>query len=165
MMKAAEVLLSAASVAVLVRVCWTDFDRLKIYNRDVVTLLVLFVLLLFVAQPSDSGLRVGLGFILFMIGMVFWMAGRLGAGDVKLLGVSGLAVPAGNATLYTAVLLGCTLLLLASYRLREYISFVLPSVGSRLGELADSRRVPYGIPIGAATVLVLLEPLLGPLVD
>lgn len=145
-----------ATLPVLAHICWTDFFHLKIYNRDVLVLLALAVAYLALARPDDVLLRIGLGALLFAVAFVFWLFGKAGAGDAKLLGVTGLLIPPEGALLFAILILVFTLgfHLLCSHA--ETIRFLPLTAGRRMMELLSARRLPYGVPIAFAAIALVV---------
>jgi Flp pilus assembly protein protease CpaA len=154
-----EVLILAAAAGLLLRICWTDFFSLKIRNRDLLILLGLVIFYLAWAQPQGLPLRIGFAAILFGLGFVFWLLGKLGAGDVKLFGVVGCLVPPDRLLPFTAMILVFSL---SIYLLPMGVAFTrfLPIASQRLEELRQLRRIPYGAAISLATIAVVAQVIL-----
>jgi Flp pilus assembly protein protease CpaA len=155
----ASVALLVAGIAVLLRICWTDFFYLKIWNRDLLVLAGVTAAYLAVAWPDDLVLRLALGAILFTLSFVFWLFGSLGAGDVKLFGVVGCLIPPSQAILFVALILVFALAIILILRRADSLRYVPQLAGRRVLELAGTGRVPYGVPIALAGVALILTAL------
>lgn len=147
-------------IGTLVRICWTDFFYLKIWNRDLTLLLGLTVTLLLVTWPGDLPLRLGLGAILFALSFVFWLLGKLGAGDVKLFGIVGFLISPQHAMLLLVLIMAFVLVFVVLYRNAQNLRFVPQLAGRRVLELVETGRIPYGVPIALATIALILPTVL-----
>jgi prepilin peptidase CpaA len=160
----AAILVKAVAVALLLRIAWTDFDTQKIKNRDVFTLAVLGVAGL--ALPATlsgswSSLTIGLiaGAVLFIAMLPLWLLRKIGAGDVKLLAVAPLI--AGGDYLFAFALLLLFFAVLTALVVKNPL--LLPaSVFRRYIEALDRKGVvPFGVPISASLIGVLILQSLG----
>ena len=150
----------AGAALILLRICWTDFFHLKIWNRDLLALFGVTMAYLVVARPDDLGLRLGLAAILFSVSFVFWLLHTLGAGDVKLFAAAGLLIDPTDAFGFVVLILVFVAAILIVDRGTVVLRFVPQVAGRRVLELVDTGRVPYGVPIALATI-ASLAPLLG----
>ena len=152
---AGELVVVAAAAVLLARIARSDFTTLKIRNRDLVLLLALLPLwLLAGARPALPHLAVGAA--LFAMTLLFWLAGKLGAGDVKLFGIAGAFAGPGGALLFSVTLLAGAILMLAIYRNSWLVLGTGAPWSARLVELVESRKVPYGVAISAALAVTML---------
>lgn len=149
--------------AMLLRTSWTDFIALKIYNRDVLVLLVLALALLPFIDTREMLLRVGFAAICFTTGGVLWMLGKMGAGDVKLLGVAPLLFPPQNVYGFLLLVVLLSVGLAYSHVVTKRLQHVPQTIGRRVSDIAETRRLPYGVPISFATIVVMIVPLLADL--
>lgn len=154
----AWIVLIAASLFVLGRIVVTDFQIQKIRNEQVLQLLAL-ALAMRVLEFAESFQAAALwqpaaiAALLFLLLIGFWMAGKLGAGDVKLLSVIPLLVGVKGLLVFAI-----TFLVLANV-----ISFLMrrPDLVPHLHwrahvqTLAINNRVPLGVPIGLSGILAL----------
>lgn len=144
----------------------SDFKTQKIRNRDIGFLLMtgIGIRILDWVQHSDRfGLdltgrynfigSVVLSVALFVVLFVFWLLKKVGAGDVKLLGVVPLVVGFQHSLVFAIMLMVCTLLMVLAMKqpmllpdrlFREYVA-----------SLARFDRVPFGVPISAAAIITL----------
>jgi Flp pilus assembly protein protease CpaA len=151
--------LLVVAVGILLRISWTDFFYLKIWNRDLLVLAGVAAAHLIVVSPDDLMLRLGLGGILFTLSFVFWLFGSLGAGDVKLFGVVGCLIPPSQAIPFVALILVFALAIILILRRADSLRYVPQLAGRRVLELAGTGRVPYGVPIALAGVALILTAL------
>ncbi|MCP8883589.1 prepilin peptidase [Devosia sp. XJ19-1] len=148
----------AASVFVLGRIVITDFQIQKIRNEQVLQLLALGVSLraleymqgLQAASLWQPGLITA---VLFLLLIGFWMTGKLGAGDVKLLSVIPILVGVKGLLPFAVIFL--VLANAISFFMRR--PDLVPHLPSRahLQTLALNNRVPLGVPIGLAGIAAL----------
>lgn len=130
----------------------TDVDRLRIPNRIVAALVLLYpVYVLASPAPVDWTGGVATAAVALGVGVFAWRVGGVGAGDAKLLAAALLwAGPAGAATLLLAMALaGGALALVLATDLR----FIAADVSRRLfrgsGEVFLRHEIPYGVAIAA----------------
>jgi prepilin peptidase CpaA len=152
----APLVLSAVAVAILLRVCWTDFFDLKIWNRDLFALLLVTGLMLIIVWPWDILLRLGFGATLFCLGLIFWMLRWMGAGDVKLLGTVGCLVDSEHLFMFVLLNLIFATGMVVFLRKAETLRLIPHLAGRRAVELAAGGRVPFGIPIALSAIAVLV---------
>jgi len=141
----------------LLFVAWEDFRKFRVRNVSVLTLLGIYVVFT-VARgefwPMLSDLSAGL--LLFVLGVFFWMARMMGAGDAKLFLAVGCWVGLQALAGWALLLLLCSIILWLLVK----IPFPLPmrhlSVVIRLDQLRQGKKVPYAVPISAATILTVL---------
>lgn len=147
-----------ALIVLLCKIAVIDFTRQKIGNDDVLAVLALGIATVVVgwlggADPWLVGLGIIAALVLFCLLMPFWLAGTVGAGDVKFLAVSPILVGGGDLLLFSVVLLVAAAVtafivknpvLLPEGVFRRYIRFF------------DRKRVvPFGVPISASLIVVL----------
>lgn len=90
----------AGSLIVLVSAVYFDVKERRIPNRLIVLSLLIFPALVVLSNGfSFDILKAHLlaALIVFSVGLVFWLTGWMGAGDVKLLGVLGILFPLHQA--------------------------------------------------------------------
>jgi len=140
---------------VLGAIAWQDYSRLKIPNE--LTLLTLGVVITFWAcgVVPIGVLDVGFALALFFMSIIFWLAGKVGAGDVKLLGVTALPVGIAGGMPFAISLCALALTTAGSYRWIMIFGYRYPRLW-RWAELAERKQVPYGVLISLATVVSLL---------
>ncbi|NRG18510.1 prepilin peptidase [Rhizobiales bacterium] len=157
MLETLRILSALAACVWLARILWSDFTTLKIRNNDI--LILLGILAIWLAADYAQALpHLGMGAIFFLMSFPLWLAGKLGAGDVKFLAVGGLICGFQSALIFALALLGCALLFAALYYWLPFVSVSLVSLGpmgTRLSELIEMRKVPYGVPIAVASAVAL----------
>lgn len=155
------VVLKAAAIFVLLRVALSDFREQKIRNEQIGQLLALSVAVLvtdylITGDLLGAELAVLTAFVLFIILIGFWLAGKVGAGDVKLLATLPLLLGISASLPFMAALLvfSLTIFILSKYPM------MLPESWFRayLTAIGQTGRVPFGIPIAAAAIIALLLP-------
>lgn len=141
--------------AVLGAIAWHDYSRLKIPNE--LTALTLGVIITFLACETISIGWADLCFAmaLFIMSTFFWITGRIGAGDVKLLGVAALPVGLAGGVPFAASLCALALITAGGYRLMAMAGHQYPLLW-RWAELASRGQVPYGVLIALATIISLV---------
>ncbi|HTJ57239.1 MAG TPA: prepilin peptidase [Devosiaceae bacterium] len=151
--------LKAAAVLMLARIGVSDFRTQKIRNQHVAELFAVALAILLVTYISNGNGRVaGLAFlmsaVLFFVLVLFWLLGKVGAGDVKLMATMPILVGFSGSIPFVAALLVFSLLVYAVAK----FPVLLPRRWFRtyIQSLASSGRVPFGVPIAAAGILALL---------
>jgi prepilin peptidase CpaA len=159
---AAILLLKAIAVVMLVRIAVTDFRLHKIYNDHLVPLLAvaLALVVLDCVQKQSVTPAVGAGAaaaLTFVALIGFWLAGKVGAGDVKLLTVAPLLVGYAGAV---PMMIGLVVFTLATYLVMRF-PHILPKrwQDGYAPAVKDKGLVPFGVPIAAAAILALVLPL------
>lgn len=159
MLVASAVALKLALVAVLGKIAFVDFSEQKIRNGDVLVVLGLGLAAMGVgwlggADPGYLGLGVIAALVLFCLLIPFWLAGKVGAGDVKFLAVAPIVVGGGDLLLFSLVLLVAAAatafviknpVLLPEGMFRRYVQFF------------DRKQVvPFGVPISVSLIVILV---------
>lgn len=155
-------LLKAIAVVMLIRIAVIDFRQHKIFNRDVLPLLAVALALLILNCVQAQSVMPAIGAaaaaaLIFVVLIGFWLAGMLGAGDVKLLTVAPILVGYAGAL---PMMLGLLVFSLAAYSVMKFPS-LLPKRWQQIYKqsLDERGRVPFGVPIAAAAILALLLPM------
>jgi prepilin peptidase CpaA len=149
---------SAAFVLVVIAV--SDFRTLRIRNDHVLALCVIVFLFW-----GGGVLRIGLADLalaagMFILGFTFWLLGKLGGGDAKLLPVATLMVGMQNALLFAIALLAFALAWLAIARWGHMVALPVQPF-PRILTLVEEKKVPYGLLIAAAAILTMLASIVG----
>lgn len=151
--------LVVASMFVLGRIILTDFREQKIRNEQVLQLLALGAAMRILQYTGSFDLvllwqPLLIAAMLFLLLIGFWMMGKLGAGDVKLLSVVPLVVGAQDILAFAIIFL----LLANAISLLMKRPELIPQPDWRLHmqELAVRNRVPLGVPIGIAASIALI---------
>jgi prepilin peptidase CpaA len=146
-------------------IAWRDFLTSRIRNRDVLVMIVLVSILLLLRgmQGPLTGLLpdVLAGTLLFALGFVMWLAGAMGAGDVKLYFPLGMLVGWALLPVYVVFLLLASVVMLVAIQMARRFPHEGGRLRGRLTEIALSRKVPYAPPMAIAATLTLLPQALG----
>jgi prepilin peptidase CpaA len=155
----ALIVLKAVAIALLAKIAVTDFRIQKIRNADLAPLLAIALAVMaleYLRQPdlARTLTAAAIAAVLFLVLIAFWLLGKVGAGDVKLLTIIPMLVGVeGSGPFMIALLLATALaaavmkypVLLPERLFRSYVT-----------TLAQSGRVPFGVPIGSAAIVGLL---------
>lgn len=158
-----EIPVVAVIVALLVRIGVVDFRTQKITNRDVLALAALGLawgLLRIMQTPlvlgGEAWWELGLGVVvaaaLFVMAFVFWLLGKMGAGDVKLLGAAPLVAGGDDLLLFAIALMVGVLGTVAV--IQNPLLLPQPFFARYIEHLDRQRVVPFGVPISAALLVV-----------
>ena len=151
------------ALGLFARAAWTDFQRWKIENRNVLWLILAYASYAgasLLADPLSNNVNLQFdllsALLLFATGFIFWQLRLFGAGDAKLMFPVGLFVGwnmllafALNLALF-AVLVTLALKLPFPFRLENTF------IGSRIDEIRKSNKVPYGVILVCALYLSLV---------
>lgn len=162
MIEIVSVVARAGIIIVLAYVASSDFTTQKIRNQQLLYLVAgaAMLTLLRVLQGSDLQsmlISAAIAAALFAILFVFWLLGKVGAGDVKLLGIVPLIVGVEGSLTFMA---GLLVLTFVTYFVMKF-PVLVPQAWFRtyLTGLGKTGRVPFGVPISVAAILALLVPL------
>lgn len=152
----ALVLLAGGLIA---RIALIDFKTKKISNEHVlqvlwVALAIRILEILGLNDLTSLWVPAAVSLVLFIVLIAFWLLGKLGAGDVKLLSIVPLLVGTGGLTAFMLAFLAFSL---ATYAIMKFPA-LLPQTAFRtyVEAMAAEDRVPFGVPIGLATIVGLL---------
>lgn len=141
------------------RIALIDFKTKKISNEHVVQVLLvaLAIRVLEILQASSFTylwVPAAASAALFAILIVFWLLGKVGAGDVKFLAIVPLLVGTGGLTAFMWAFLAFSV---ATYFVMKFPT-LLPKTMFRtyVEAMASEDRVPFGVPIALATMVGLL---------
>jgi prepilin peptidase CpaA len=150
-----DLLLSAAMISIYAYVAYTDFSCWKITNAAVLALSACGLVAYGIA--GFDGLWGGLlaGVLFFGITFPFWLAHMTGAGDVKLIAVTGFVIGFDDIFSLAVLTLLFSLLMLIALSYARYVLFIPAALNRRLAEILQAGRVPYGVPISLAAVTML----------
>lgn len=151
----AALVISTLVVLVYGYIAWTDFLQFRIRNQMVLLLIGLY--LLFGLAQGWAHLRGDLlaGALLFVLGVGFWLAGLMGAGDAKLGLPVGLFCGLQGLAAYAVLLLALSAAMLVLIQLARRPGPRGSRIGRRLQEMAALGQVPYAIPMLGAGGLAL----------
>jgi len=156
----ASICIVLVATGLLLRICWTDFFLMKIWNTDLLILLAFGIASLIITRPDDLGLRIGLAGLLFGLSFVFWIFKTLGAGDVKLFGVVGLLIEPQHLLVFVLLNMVFVALIHLGYQYASLLRFVPQIAGRRMLALAATGRIPYGVAISLSAIALLLHSLI-----
>ncbi|MEP9388002.1 prepilin peptidase [Mesorhizobium sp. KR9-304] len=159
MLLALSIGLKLVLIAALGKIGFLDFTLQKIRNNDVLAVVALSAAVMIVGwlageEPWRIGLGIVAALVLFCLLIPFWIMGKVGAGDVKFMAAAPLVTGGGDLLLFSIVLLIAAILtafvvknplLLAEGMFRGYIQ-----------HLGRKQVVPFGVPISAGLIVVLL---------
>lgn len=143
------------AVPICFYVCYTDLSRMKITNRAVVALFVVFALVGLVALPFDSYLwrYAHLGIVL-VVGIALNAGGVMGAGDAKFAAAAAPFLHVGDLRL-VMVLFGATMIAaLVAHRLVR--ASPLRRLAPDWKSWTSGSKFPMGLPLGGTLALYLL---------
>jgi prepilin peptidase CpaA len=144
-------LILVGGVVLLLWIVRTDIASLKITNRSILILAVIYV-----AWAAATGFTsiwgdLAAGTILFALALVLWLLRMMGAGDVKLYAVIGCLVGIDLLFVYTLLLLAVSVILVIAIQ-----TLGRSPRATRLREMKTSGKVPYSVPICAAAIPAVL---------
>jgi prepilin peptidase CpaA len=150
-----DLLLNAAMILAYFYAACVDFSRWRITNLAAFALLACSI-----AAYANNGfddLLPGLlaGTLLFGVAFPFWLARQTGAGDVKLLAVTGFVIGMDHVLLLAVLILVFFILMLLAMSYARHVAFIPAAVRKRLADIRRRGRVPYGVPISLAAISVL----------
>ncbi len=153
------ILVPIAAIALLIRIGLRDLKIQKIANNDVLALGLLGIAntYLFFQQPdlaAAAWFGPAAGLALFVVLFAAWMAGLIGAGDIKLLAIIPLVVGA-----HYLMLFGLLFLVLVAVNVFVLKGTILDGISQiqRYVEFFGGRGIiPFGVPISAAAIVVLV---------
>lgn len=161
-------ILKAVAVLMLARIGVSDFLTQRIRNDHMWQLFAVAIATLLITYTGNrdafaAGLALAMSIVLFVILLAFWLLGKVGAGDVKLLATVPLLLGYGGSVPFIMALLVFTFVV---YFIMKF-PIILPQRWFRgyVQSIAASGRVPFGVPIAAAAIVAVLIPanlLLGP---
>lgn len=148
-------ILTVGLIVVYSHVLYTDFTRFKITNATILSLLAIGCAAKFVIGSSTILPDLITAGLLFALTFVFWLARALGAGDVKLLTVSGFIIGSGNILEFAVYILAFSFLLLVAAAFSGFLLFLPTVVNQQLVAIIQKGKVPYGVPISLAAIAIL----------
>ena len=159
-----DILLSGVIVAILVRIAVSDFKTQKIRNREVlwVGLAGAAKLVLHAWQSGawrDAELAVGAAVLLFVLLFPFWLARKVGAGEVKFIAVAPLVAGGENLPVFCLTLLALTIV--TALAVKNPLLLPAPVFRQYLEHFDRKGVVPFGVPIAGALLVVTMIAALG----
>lgn len=143
------------AAAIGIWVAWSDMRTMKIPNKAVLALAVVFVVLGPLVMPLKAyGMALGLGVAVLAAGFVANMAGLLGAGDAKFAAAMAPFFWAGDLRFILGLFAACVLAAFASHRLARLV----PPVRRATADWASwtHKDFPMGLALGGTLIFYLL---------
>lgn len=145
-----NIAVSGMALLVLARIAWIDFVSFRIPNRDVLVLMAVTAPLLLPGVTPEGWLNIWPALLLFILGVLFWLARAMGAGDAKLFFPLGILIGWQGVAVFAIALLPFSLVFLALARMGRRGWLGQGPLGVRLGEIGAARGIPYGVPMAFA---------------
>ena len=159
MLLAVSIGLKLVLIAVLCKIGFLDFTQQKIRNNGVLLVVALGAAVMIVGWlAGEESWRIGLGvaaaLALFCLLMPFWIMGKVGAGDVKFIAAAPLVTGGGDLFLFSIVLLVAAVL--TAFVVKNPMLLPEGMFRGYIQHLDRKQVVPFGVPISASLILVLL---------
>jgi prepilin peptidase CpaA len=138
-----------------------DFWHLKLPNPSIAALLLAVLGYIWIKYYPSWQPNLIAGGILFIMGIVFWLFGLMGAGDAKLMLPLGILIGIAGFLVFAIALIAYTLLLLIIIKLAKHLRNAQQTTLHRLYTIAEQGKVPFGIPLIAATATVVVIQITG----
>lgn len=145
-----------ASIGLLIYLAYLDFWYLKLPNRIIAALTLCAVLYVWLSPDRLWQTALLAALLLFAMGTVFWLLRLMGAGDAKLMLPLGILIDLSGFIAFAIGLLGFTLMLYVTIKLASKDPNSQHVVIRRLSEINNQGKVPFGLPLIGATLLVLI---------
>jgi prepilin peptidase CpaA len=155
----AHLVLKAVAIGLLLRIGVIDFREHKIHNSNVMALLVVAVALVPISIIREggyfgAGITIAMSAALFAVLFLFWLGGKVGAGDVKLLAIVPMLVGYQAMLPLAIAMLAFSMVV---FFVMKYPVLVPESwFRTYIQGLGTTGRIPFGVPIAAATILTLV---------
>lgn len=150
----------AVTVPVLIYTVWTDLSRMKIYNRTVLLMFAVFVLVGPLVLPVDDYLNRYASFaIVLAFGFVLTIAGGVGGGDSKFAAAAAPFVAPEDIRLVVVLLCAASLAAVATHR----IARAIPAIRRQAPDWhswSEARDFPLGFALATTLILYFLSPLI-----
>ncbi len=141
---------------ICIYVSYTDMARMKITNKAVMALALVFVIVGFFLLPLNAYLwQLAVIGIVLVVGIVLNAAGVMGAGDAKFIAAAAPFIAVGDLQLLIALLMAILLLSVATHRGVKMTP--LRQLAPHWESWEKGKKFPMGLPLGMtlATYLVL----------
>lgn len=139
---------------ICVWVCWSDMARMKIPNRAVAALFVVYAVIGLIALPLETWAWQWLHLLVVLVaGFVLNMLGVMGAGDAKFLAVMAPFVALGDVSVFLYIYVACTVAALILHRSLRAIPAVRASAPD--WESWTRKDFPMGLALGVMLVVYL----------
>ncbi|MGR1581363.1 prepilin peptidase [Thalassobius sp. S69A] len=156
----AALVLFVLSLPVCVWVAWSDMKAMRIPNKAVLALVVIFVLVAPFTMPLETmGWQMLHLVVILLIGIVINAAGLVGAGDAKFAAAAAPYVALGDLRFMIALFAAC---LLAGYTAHRIAKFTpLRRMAPDWESWSRKRDFPMGLPLASTLSIYLLLGALG----
>lgn len=150
-----------AAILLLCGIAWYDVRELKVRNKAIIALLILYLFHIVMKQFEGVGGDLFAGGLLFFIGLMMWAAKGMGAGDAKLM------FPIGLFVGYMALPIFGILLFLVAIIMYLVIQFSMKGEGqgvffNRFRQMKQDGKVPFALPLVISAVPSIILGLYGP---
>jgi prepilin peptidase CpaA len=136
-------------------VAYTDLARMKITNRAVIVLALIFVVIGFFLMPLNAYLwKLAALAIVLVVGIVLNAAGVMGAGDAKFLAVAAPFIAIGD--LQVLIMLFMATLLAAAITHRTVKHTPLRKLAPDWDSWEQGKKFPMGLALGPCLALYLI---------
>ena len=154
-----SLLVPALAIALFVRIGLRDMEIQKIANNDILALAVVGLAntcLLYLQPASAPSAWMGpvMGLALFVALFPFWLIGKIGAGDVKLLAVVPMVI--GMQHIAEFGLLFLSFVSINVFIMRGTVLDGIPQVQRYVEFFGNRGIIPFGVPVSAAACIVLM---------
>lgn len=156
---AAQILIAAMTVALLLRIAWVDFATQRIANRDALAIAALGVggLAVTALETADwwgLALAAIVSAVFFLVLFPFWLAKKVGAGDVKLMAAAPLVAGSEGLMAFSVLLL--IFAAITAFLVKNPLLLPAPAFRHYLDKLDRKGVVPFGVPIAVSLIGVVL---------
>ena len=151
-------LAQSAAVSLFIWIAICDFRTLKVRNRNLVVLIVIYVATLFIHSIASLPGDLVAGVVLFGIGFISWKLRVMGGGDVKLFFVLGLYLGFDGLGPFAVLLMVVSVLVYSVIRLVGRLA--APDTNGkflgRIKAMGDDHKVPYAVVLIAAALPIII---------
>ncbi|MEM6939628.1 MAG: prepilin peptidase [Pseudomonadota bacterium] len=135
-------------------VAYTDLSRMKITNKSVLALALIFVVIGFFLMPfSDYLWRMGALLVVLIMGIILNGAGAMGAGDAKFIAAAAPYIALGDLRLLMAIFAS---MLLAAFVTHRTVRLTPLRQIAPNWESWDRKKFPMGFALGPTLALYLI---------
>ncbi|MCI2397957.1 prepilin peptidase [Aliiroseovarius subalbicans] len=136
-------------------VAWSDMATMKITNKSVLAMLVVFAVIGLVALPlGDYGWRWTHFAVVLVVGFVLNMGGLMGGGDAKFGAAMAPFIARPDIVMFLYLFAAVVLAAFVTHRLAKRISWIRARTEG--WESWERRDFPMGLALGAAMIFYLL---------
>lgn len=148
------------TLPILIFVVWTDLSQMKIYNKTVLILLGVFVLVGPLVLPLEAYLHRFVQFgVVLAVGFVLTIAAGVGGGDTKFAAAAAPFIAPGDIRLVIVLLCAASLAAVATHRIARGIP-ALRRLTPDWISWTDAEKFPFGFAMATTLLLYFLSPLI-----